>query len=366
LVLLVAGLGLWAALPALGQPQFSHQHHVLSEELECLDCHGAARQSTAAGDDLMPGSDVCLDCHDEGDVPMEWPASARDFDFSHRYHLESLELDCTQCHGGVEAMEGPGSGALPGMEACMTCHTGVVAPRDCEACHHAERDALVPSSHDLGWDREHGRLARITDSSCLPCHAVSECQECHEGARLTELVALGATGETPFGAELVGAVGQTLQRVHGLNYRFLHPLDARGKVSDCITCHELDGGDFCAQCHNPEGDGGRRPVWHGGPDWGALAGAVGSGGGRHATLARRDLENCAICHDTQADDPTCLLCHMDRTPGRGNDPRTHLSSFADDMGDGDFHDDDDAMCFACHTNTKSAGLGFCGYCHGAK
>jgi hypothetical protein len=24
------------------------------------------------------------------------------------------------------------------------------------------------------------------------------------------------------------------------------------------------------------------------------------------------------------------------------------------------------MCYSCHTNTEQAGVGFCGYCHGAK
>jgi hypothetical protein len=247
----------------------------------------------------------------------------------------------------------------------MACHSGLTAPRDCEACHHADRQALVPASHAAGWGREHGRTARITDATCVPCHAVSECQECHDGAQLTDMVALGAHAGSAFGPELEGAAGQILQRVHGLNYRFLHSLDARGKTSDCLTCHDLAAGDFCAECHNPAGDG-RRPMWHGGADWGALAGAVGSGGGRHASLARRDLENCAVCHEPQGDDPSCLLCHMDRTPGLGNDPRTHRRSFADDVGEGDFHDDDGALCFACHTNTMSAGTGFCGYCHGAE
>ena len=74
-----------------------------------------------------------------------------------------------------------------------------------------------------------------------------------------------------------------------------------------------------------------------------------------------------VCHDLQGEDPTCLLCHMDRTPGRGNDPQTHLRSFIGDIGEGDFHGDDGAMCFTCHLyKGQAGGNGFCGYCHEAR
>ncbi|MFH1571671.1 MAG: cytochrome c3 family protein [Gemmatimonadota bacterium] len=359
-----AGLTLAKATPAAEPVTFPHRHHVEVEELSCGDCHATAVESRASDDNLLPDPAVCKDCHEEGEVPTTWPAREREILFSHQRHAGTLALECQSCHAGVLAE--PLAAALPAMDRCMACHTGVQAPRDCEACHLVELAALVPASHGAGWRDSHGQQARISDAACVPCHAVSDCQECHEGALLVELAALGVPRQTPFGPELAGRAGQTLQRVHGLNYRFLHALDARGKSSDCITCHELDTGDFCGECHNPAGDAGLRPVWHGGANWGALAGAVGSGGGRHAELARRDIERCAACHESQGDDPACLLCHMDRAPGKGNDPRTHGRDFADDAGHGDFHNDPDALCYACHRQETRAGDGFCGYCHGPK
>ena len=53
-----------------------------------------------------------------------------------------------------------------------------------------------------------------------------------------------------FAAQLEGS-GNVVDRVHGLNFRFLHGIEARGKSSDCLTCHEIDNGDFCAECHTP-------------------------------------------------------------------------------------------------------------------
>jgi hypothetical protein len=67
---------------------------------------------------------------------------------------------------------------------------------------------------------------------------------------------------------------------------------------------------------------------------------------------------------TSWDDPdaNCVMCHVDRTPGRGNDPRTHVSGFRNDRGD--WHSNSGSVCFNCHTDTRQAGTGFCGYCHG--
>ena len=351
---------------------FSHQYHIEEEELVCDECHEQARSSTQSNDNLHPGQGICLDCHDADQLPDEsgfWFAPKREYSFSHQAHFQATDLSCTDCHIGVEKMDKTIPEVRSAMASCVTCHSELATDRDCATCH----TELVPPTHQPGWGREHGHTARLSDTSCRPCHAVGDCQECHEGAELTELTELApgqhelaGTRQTPFGPELEGTQGMLLKR-HSLNYRFTHALEARGKNSYCATCHELDIGDFCVECHNEAENPDIRPVWHGGSDWGALAGAVGSGGGRHAELARRDLETCMVCHDLQGEDPTCLLCHMDRTRGRGNNPQTHLASFSGDIGEGDFHVDDGAMCFNCHLyKGQAGGDGFCGYCHGKR
>lgn len=353
-------LVLIASIPLRGEESpaaaFPHARH--AEELSCADCHAATSASRSAKDNLAPDREACLACHEAEEVPASWPAVERELRFSHQYHLERLGLECSRCHAGVSV---PGGRALPEMESCMGCHNGQAAPRECETCHEATRSALVPASHLPGWERQHGRQARLDDATCFPCHATADCQECHEGGTLVELAGPGDR-QLAAGPELSGSAGQTVRRVHGLNFRFLHGLQARGKESDCTVCHAPDAGDFCADCHNPTRQLGVRPTWHGGAGW--LTAGVGSGGGEHARLARRDLENCVACHDARGDDPTCVLCHVDRTPGKGNDPRTHAASFADDVGHGDFHDDDGAACFTCHARGPQSGEGFCGYCHG--
>lgn len=350
-----------SASAALAQPPFPHYYHVQEEEIECADCHVGVEDSRSSADNLLPDPEFCLDCHDQGDVRLEWPAAEREFDFDHAYHINQLGAECADCHQGLLEETVRSAGYLPAMDDCMTCHNGMAAPRECAACHSTDRALLAPASHTAGWVKDHGFDADMPDASCMPCHTVSDCQECHDGALLVKRMALGASAQPLFAAQLEGN-GNVGEAVHGLNFRFLHGLEARGRASDCLTCHELDSGDFCAECHNPAGSAALRPVWHGVGNWVTLG--VGSGGGRHAELARRDIENCAVCHDSRGTDPTCLQCHMDRLPGLGNDPSTHAADFADDIGEGDFHSDAGAMCFTCHTQS-TAPDGFCAYCHEA-
>lgn len=74
----------------------------------------------------------------------------------------------------------------------------------------------------------------------------------------------------------VAGKGTLPERVHELNYRFTHPLDAEGKETECSVCHRFES--FCSDCHASEGDAFGKPAWHGGADWGAVSVAVGAGG----------------------------------------------------------------------------------------
>ena len=356
--------------------RFSHTFH-LGEDVgaECTSCHGA-EASESSVDRLLPAMEVCAECHDVEDEDLcevchpdldnvgEIDIPVREILFSHQAHLQYRGVECGTCHGGMERVSEPGESHLPEMVTCVTCHEDEGGPDACGACH-TDVTGLRPESHIHDWVHDHGRQVRAEDPSCAQCHNQGQCQECHDDAGLS--VALPSLGSRATFAPLSeGEAGTVLKAVHGLNYRFTHSLDAGGKERECTTCHER--ATFCAECHNPDSAPAYfRPAWHGGVDWGAIAGAVGTGGGRHASLARKDMERCAACHDIEGDDPTCVLCHADRTPGRGNDPKTHGSRFKSQVGDGEFHDDPNSMCFNCHTfKGPAGGPGFCGYCHGSR
>jgi hypothetical protein len=210
----------------------------------------------------------------------------------------------------------------------------------------------------------HKNVARMDEEACIVCHTEDDCVECHAGGSLITFQRGTTTEFRPLmNISGSGTRGLVLPRVHELGFRATHGMQATGRSQECAVCH--DGMDFCQSCHESEGvDVAGKPLWHGGADWGAIAGGVGTGGGRHGELAKRDIENCASCHSPDGDDATCVLCHNDFDGMRGTNPKTHSTSFADQFDrDDDFHNNDGAMCFACHTNTQVSGVGFCGYCH---
>jgi hypothetical protein len=246
------------------------------------------------------------------------------------------------------------------MARCVACHQQQRITGECMLCH-VDPLSLRPVSHGPGFRDQHEALVRSGEQSCAMCHGTNDCQECHDGDLL--LVATNPIDHLSPTAPTEGEVREphVLGRVHSLDYRFTHGLEARSKETECRVCHEPQ--TFCVECHNPDDEPGRfRPIWHGGSDWGAVPGGVGTGGGRHGELARRDMESCSSCHDVQGADPTCLQCHMDLVPGIGSDPRTHAPGYKKNER-GRWHDDPNDICYVCHQASSGAGPGFCTYCH---
>ncbi len=359
--------------------KFSHTFHQQDVETTCTDCHSTVQESSTAEDRLLPTMEDCENCHDVEDEEnctqchfedeetwMALEVVSGEIIFNHKLHLEQESVTCDKCHKNLNEVEFANAESMPAMQECSNCHNNQQATLECVICH-TNTLTLRPVDHSADFLTTHKSQARIDQEDCAICHTDYDCAECHEGASLIGFASGSNVDiQTPFGISTNGTKGLILTRVHELNFRYTHPLQAQGRSLECTVCHEAR--NFCQECHESQGiDVAGKPIWHSVPDWGALAGMVGSGGGRHAELAKRDIENCTACHDTQGDDPTCLLCHMDRIPGKGNDPITHERGFANRFGeDASFHDDPSALCFACHTDTGPSGPGFCVYCHEQK
>ncbi len=353
---------------------FSHQLHIEDAEMECVTCHSNIEESTKANDDNFPEKDICAECHDveddencnmchvDLDIAEELANPARKILFNHKAHLALNEGDCAECHAGIEKVAMGDGTKIPSQEKCNSCHNGLSASKACLICHSSETK-FRPDNHNPFWSKEHMVEIRSGETDCAHCHTNNYCQQCHESTDLISTKILPKNFYAPLSPTANSEKPLVLQAVHELNYRFIHQLDAFGKSSDCSICHETS--TYCSECHDASDiNSQNRPNWHDGPDWGALAAAVGSGGGRHAELARRDMERCAACHDVQGADPVCLMCHIDYDGVKNTDPKTHGPDFSDRFGDSsEFHNDDGAICFFCHTNTHQKGFGFCGYCH---
>lgn len=364
--------------------RFSHTLH--KDLADCGDCHTSVDSSTTLNDRLLPDHDDCATCHDvESEDNCKLCHINENYEaliqkkstlhFNHKFHINEQKLKCTDCHKGIGnveyALQSPG--AVPSMEVCYSCHNtnkNSLATNECTACHTSTVN-LKPQSHkSANFITTHKFAARSINNNCMMCHdnnGLNSCEDCHDAT--TGITENNSANDfyQPYSPSSfsAGMKKQQITRVHDINYRFTHGIDAKGKTAECQSCHQIE--TFCASCHqSKEGDfslGGIEPVSHLQPNFMIIG--VGSGGGEHATLARRDIESCASCHDVQGADPTCIKCHLDSDGIKGTNPRTHPANFMKDEH-GDWHTSDGSVCFNCHTNTHQAGQGFCGYCHGAK
>jgi ribosomal protein L40E len=268
---------------------FSHQYHVLEEEMACADCHTTVGESTTGSDNLLPAMEVCADCHDVDDESgcnqchnnVEQASTAAritDYNqlFSHEKHL-SADLECSTCHGEVEEIGINKHLKIPDMIKCMDCHQNKVVSTECRTCHTSD-ERIKPANHDLAFMETHGDIASnfvsTMGKNCATCHKTEFCQDCHEGENLNRFS-------------------------HPLNFEFTHALSAQGKERNCFTCHE--NRDFCSSCHLSNNV---LPYNH----TAGWTNQIDGDGGRHRIEAMIDLENCMSCHEHNADQ-ICQQCH---------------------------------------------------------
>lgn len=367
--------------------KFSHKFHAENAGVtECQTCHAKVPASKAIGDELFPTHEECKACHDTensdeckkchyDEVFEPIKPSRTDIMFDHSFHTGKQNLTCEKCHEGVMTVD-YGSEAPqghPAMATCNSCHSNFkgAATNQCEACHVSTVN-LIPASHKTAdFRKTHKFDAEKSNANCAMCHDNSSCQECHVATTMLTEKNTAADFYTPYSPsnfQTDGARKQQITKVHDLNYVYTHGIDLKGATTECQTCHQTE--TFCVPCHNDrKADfslAGVTPASHRMPNFVSLG--VGSGGGEHARDAKRDIESCQSCHDTQGGDPTCITCHLDSDGIKGTNPKTHAFNFMRD-NHGDWHSSAGSLCYNCHVSASpnsQPGLGFCGYCHGKK
>ena len=263
--------------------KFYHKTHVVEEELECVDCHEMAGQSTAGSDNLFPVRSVCMDCHDEEPDKLEVLASLTAITsysekFSHERH-QAAGYSCESCHSAVNAGLASERYVIPDMMECMTCHENKAIVNNCQSCHRPEEN-LLPVSHRLSnFDHNHGDLARngvrmVGNMECATCHKQQFCQDCHENDNID-------------------------RRAHALNFEVTHALVAQAKQQECATCHTER--QFCIDCHSAANvlPRSHKVGW---------TNRFPGDGGRHRIEALNDLDACLACHEQNAE-VSCAGCH---------------------------------------------------------
>jgi hypothetical protein len=293
------------------------EKRVLPAESKCLECH---REQKSKGQ--------CSFCHTDVGKAEAWPARTPTLRMSHAGHIDRVKEDCHVCH---KTLPNPlrAEDATPPMSACLSCHEH---RRDydegrCSVCHlDLARFPLKPVSlfsHQGNFVREHGRSARAAEATCAQCHEQTFCSDCHANT-----VSLPVEWKFP---ERVDA-----NFIHRNDFIDRHAVESQADPASCRRCH---GTTFCADCHRkqnltPQAQNPRDPH----PNGWSFPGSAQF----HGTEARRDINQCAACHD-QGARSVCVDCH--KVGGIGGDP--HPLGWSSRHGRGEITHS--SMCLACHS-----------------
>lgn len=255
---------------------FSHNIH-LEEGLECGDCHMGIEDGDEPGMPVLAG---CLLCHesmeDEDTPPEKRVATLFDADgkmlaaklselpdetvFSHLRHVEA-ELDCAECHVGIDTAETIDEDVIVTMDDCMDCHSSKAVPNECLTCHTEYDVDLLPPSHEQNWDKVHGQVfrakmdGRVND--CSLCHAESTCVSCHrdeEPESHNNYFRLRGHGiQASIDRDSCAACHRTesCDRCHSETSPLSHNSASWGgeRSNHCVGCHEPLRSTSCATCH---------------------------------------------------------------------------------------------------------------------
>lgn len=140
---------------------FSHRLHAGTMQIDCNYCHSAVTTSPHA---TVPPVSTCMNCHtvarknrpeiikltrffEEGkSVPWKRVHRVPDYAyFNHSVHVNK-GIECVNCHGNVDNMDGAVQVSEFTMSACLSCHRNAPerlknipgvkkGPENCFACH---------------------------------------------------------------------------------------------------------------------------------------------------------------------------------------------------------------------------------------
>jgi hypothetical protein len=321
--------------------RFPHEKHLASATecggvgeppcLNCGTCHAGVQADRSAS---RPSISVCSSCHRDTEGldrfvarPAVLEPGPRTILFSHDQHLKLSQVSgqCIQCHAGAVSPK-PGPPLFPPMEACLNCHEhrAQFSRGICTNCHAPEDlKRLRPETfarHDHDFVRHHANMSRRNGALCETCHAQSDCTDCHDMFQNLTLV-----------ERRPEAIERAL--VHRADFMTRHAIESMASPATCARCHSAPS---CDECHVARGVSGNAvgalnphpPEWIGQNTRSARF---------HGSQARRNLFQCASCHE-QGPATNCIRCHAPGGPGGNPHPRGWKSS----------QSRSDTMCRYCH------------------
>ena len=164
--------------------QFSHEHHVAGNGIDCRYCHTSVEDSSFAG---IPPTKTCMNCHSQifanspflepvresfrTGPPIQWTRvhDLPDFVyFDHSIHVNK-GVGCTTCHGQVDRMPLMWQEQSLQMEWCLDCHRSPEQLRPAARRRLPRR--LRAAAESARARRAAGREYQIQKlTSCSTCH----------------------------------------------------------------------------------------------------------------------------------------------------------------------------------------------------
>lgn len=213
-------------------------------------------------------------------------ASAIDLKFSHRLHLNRVNAraQCADCHTTAAASARAEDSLLPKEAACLKCHDGRKARKDCTVCHADPKKATSFAAVARTFRFSHRRHVEFGNLAPVLADAI------RKGRYFSQ--------PPPAPADL------KTQNACGACHRGVARVDLAGpanlpQMADCIVCHDkIDPPFSCEFCHTKEAikEGKIKPASHT-PNY------LDAHSGRNARL---DKPSCVICHGINF---RCLGCH---------------------------------------------------------
>lgn len=326
--------------PGVDHVRVPHATHA-GAKLECISCHDEIYDAKDLERRVLPDESKCLECHraekQQGKCSMchtdvrraaPWEPRAATLRMSHAGHIERVKEKCEVCHTTLPNPLRPANAAPP-MAACLSCHEH---KRDyeqgrCQLCHvdlaHFREKPETMFSHQGDFVRQHGASARSAGQSCATCHEQTFCADCHAASTVAARVEV----------KLPERVDASF--IHRNDFLGRHSLEAAGDPASCRRCH---GSSFCENCHVQQRLSSAAATPR---DPHPLGWSFPGSPQFHGTEARRDITQCAGCHD-QGARSICVDCH--KVGGVGGNP--HPPGWSARHGRGEIAHN--GMCLTCH------------------
>ncbi|HZX64983.1 MAG TPA: cytochrome c3 family protein [Myxococcales bacterium] len=301
---------------------FPHARHKKAE-VDCLTCHEPIYDAKTLSGQFLPKEAKCLECHKQKKADGQcnfchldvkyaatWTPREPRLNFDHAAHIERVKEDCSQCHTRLDEPRQHGP-ITAGHAACMKCHNHAdnFENAQCATCHKdLAAYASMPSetvTHQGDWLRRHPSVARSAQQTCATCHDQNFCLDCH-----------AKTTAVPIEVKLVDRPDRRF--IHREDFLGRHSVEVRADPAQCQRCHSVS---FCESCHSRSRVSAANSTVNPHPSGWAIP---GTGTAFHGDAARRDILNCASCHD-QGAQSICVTCHRSGGPGGNPHPSGFLS-----------------------------------------